>query len=41
MALYPEVQTKLFNEVKDVVGRDRLPEVSDRKDLPLMNAAYA
>ena len=38
MLLYPEVQMKAQKELDAVVGRDRLPEFSDRPSLPYINA---
>jgi hypothetical protein len=38
MSLCPEVQAEAQSEIDRVVGRDRLPEVSDRPDLPYLNA---
>ena len=38
MLLYPEVQMKAQKELDVVVGRDRLPEFSDRPSLPYINA---
>lgn len=38
MCLYPEVQEKAQAEVLAVVGVDRLPEFSDRINLPYINA---
>lgn len=38
MTLYPEVQAKAQAEVDSVVGSTRLPELSDRKHLPYLNA---
>jgi cytochrome P450 len=38
MANYPEVQAKAQAEIDSVVGQDRLPEFSDRLDLPYVNA---
>lgn len=38
MAKYPDVQAKAQAEIDRVVGRDRLPEISDRDDLPYVNA---
>ena len=34
MLLHPEVQKKAQKELDDVIGRDRLPELSDRDSLP-------
>jgi len=38
MALHPESQTKAQNEIDAVVGRDRLPDFSDKGNLPYVNA---
>ncbi|KAF9548281.1 cytochrome P450 [Agrocybe pediades] len=38
MALYPEVQKKAQAELDRVVGPNRLPDFSDRRDLPYINA---
>ena len=38
MCLHPEVQAKAQAEVLAVVGTERLPEFSDRINLPYMNA---
>jgi hypothetical protein len=38
MSLYPDVQMKAQEELDKVVGRDRLPELSDRAELPYLNA---
>ncbi|KAF8811261.1 cytochrome P450 [Phlegmacium glaucopus] len=35
---HPEVQVKAQKELDSVVGRDRLPEFSDRQSLPYINA---
>jgi cytochrome P450 len=34
MLIYPDVQDKAQAEVDHVVGRDRLPELEDRKQMP-------
>ena len=34
MLLHPEAQRKAHEELDRVVGRDRLPELSDRESLP-------
>ncbi|KAL4064485.1 cytochrome P450 [Scleroderma citrinum] len=34
MTLYPEVQTKAQEEIDHVVGRDRLPDFGDQRNLP-------
>ncbi|KAF7334628.1 Cytochrome P450 [Mycena venus] len=38
MSLYPEVQRKAQEELDRVVGTDRLPDLSDRPQLPYVNA---
>jgi len=38
MTLYPEVQKKAQQELDRVVGRGRLPQFSDRPDLPYVDA---
>ncbi|EMD36534.1 hypothetical protein CERSUDRAFT_66107 [Gelatoporia subvermispora B] len=38
MVHYPEIQEKAYAELMDVVGSGRLPEFSDRKSLPYVNA---
>lgn len=38
MTLFPEVLQKAQDEVDRVVGRDRLPEFSDRDNLPYITA---
>ena len=38
MCIYPEVQKKAQAELDAVVGPDRLPDHSDRADLPYINA---
>ncbi|XP_070569823.1 steroid 17-alpha-hydroxylase/17,20 lyase-like [Ptychodera flava] len=38
MVRYPDVQTKVAMEIDDVVGRDRLPLLSDRSKLPYCDA---
>nr|XP_054774048.1 cytochrome P450 2F2-like [Lytechinus pictus] len=35
MAQYPDAQAKVQAELDEVVGRDRLPSLSDRKSLPI------
>ncbi|XP_063960842.1 cytochrome P450 2J4-like [Lytechinus pictus] len=34
MIAYPEIQSRVQSEIDTVIGRDRLPGLSDRKDLP-------
>lgn len=38
MLLHPEAQQKAQEEIDRVVGRDRLPEFSDRDSLPFVTA---
>ncbi|KAJ7445082.1 cytochrome P450 [Mycena latifolia] len=38
MSLYPDVQAEAQRELDKVVGNDRLPDVSDRPNLPYINA---
>ncbi|KAI1321957.1 cytochrome P450 [Xylariaceae sp. FL0255] len=38
MAMYPEVQVRAQEELDRVVGTERLPVMSDRKDLPYLEA---
>ena len=38
MTLHPEVAVKGQEELDRVVGRDRLPEISDRENLPYIGA---
>ncbi|KAJ6473752.1 cytochrome P450 [Mycena sanguinolenta] len=38
MSLYPDVQAEAQRELDLVIGKDRLPEISGRPDLPYMNA---
>jgi cytochrome P450 len=38
MVLFPEAQRKAQEELDEVVGLIRLPEYSDRKNLPYVNA---
>ncbi|KAJ6491945.1 cytochrome P450 [Mycena sanguinolenta] len=38
MSLYPGVQSAAQEELERVVGRDRLPDLSDRTQLPYINA---
>ena len=40
MMIHPEVQVKIQAELDDVVGRSRLPEFSDKENLPYVNAVY-
>ncbi|KAG1814757.1 cytochrome P450 [Suillus subaureus] len=39
MACFPEVQTRMREEIHRVVGTDRLPSFADRERLPYINAA--
>lgn len=38
MTLFPEAQKKAQYEIDEVIGRDRLPTLSDRQSLPYVNA---
>jgi hypothetical protein len=38
MMLFPDKQEKAQNEIDAVVGRNRLPEFSDRSSLPYVDA---
>ncbi len=38
MALFPGVQSKIKKEIDSVVGRDRLPTIEDRPNMPYLNA---
>lgn len=38
MVLYPEVQNRAYTEIDHVIGRDRLPEFTDRDSLPYITA---
>ncbi|QRV73553.1 cytochrome P450 family protein [Ceratobasidium sp. AG-Ba] len=38
MVLYPQVQKKIQDELDSVLGENRLPERSDRKNLPYLDA---
>ena len=40
MILHPEIQAKIQAELDSVVGRSRLPDFSDRENLPYVNAVY-
>ena len=40
MMLHPDVQRKAHEELDRVVGSDRLPEFSDRENLPYLAAVY-
>ncbi len=39
MMAYPDIQKKIQEEIDSVVGRNRLPQMSDAKNLPYTNAA--
>lgn len=38
LILHPEVQTKMYRELNEVVGMNRLPTLDDRADLPYCEA---
>ena len=38
MTIYPEIQKRAQDEIDSVVGRDRLPALQDREDLPYVSA---
>ncbi|KIM57158.1 hypothetical protein SCLCIDRAFT_1143714 [Scleroderma citrinum Foug A] len=40
MTLYPEVQIKAQEEIDRVVGQDRLPDFSDRENLPYIEGVF-
>jgi len=40
MIIHPEVQAKFQAELDEVVGRSRLPDFSDRENLPYVSAVY-
>ena len=40
MMLHPEVRRKAQAELDRVVGRDRLPSLADRQNLPYITAIY-
>lgn len=38
MALHPDKQTKAQKELDKIIGRNRLPRLSDKADLPYVSA---
>lgn len=40
MTLNPHIQAKAQEEIDRVIGMERLPDFSDRKDLPYVEAVY-
>uniref|UniRef100_A0A1A7X9X6 Cytochrome P450 1A n=3 Tax=Iconisemion striatum TaxID=60296 RepID=A0A1A7X9X6_9TELE len=38
LVAYPEIEQRLFEEIKDKIGLDRSPKLSDRNNLPLLEA---
>ena len=41
MAKHPDIQAKVAEEIDNVIGRDRLPLLSDRGKLPYTEGAIA
>jgi cytochrome P450 len=41
MIMYPEIQKKAQAELDSVVGRDRLPAITDRPSLPYIRSIMA
>ena len=41
MILYPKVQAKAQAEIDSVIGKDRLPLISDRANLPYIRSILA
>jgi cytochrome P450 family 2 subfamily J len=39
MLNYPDVQEKVYTELKEVIGTERLPNMQDRSQMPYLNAA--
>ena len=39
LANFPEIQSKIQQELDDVVGGDRLPSLDDRPNMPLLQAS--
>ena len=39
MITYPDIQRKIRREMYDIIGRDRLPRLSDQSTLPYTSAA--
>ena len=40
MSINPQIQKRLHDELDAVVGRDRLPTLQDRAELPFLTAVY-
>ena len=38
MTLYPEVQQRLYTEIVQVIGQDRLPELHEIGNVPYLHA---
>ncbi|KAF7212846.1 cytochrome P450 1A1 [Nothobranchius furzeri] len=38
LVAYPEIEQRLFEEIKEKIGLDRTPKLSDRNNLPLLEA---
>ena len=41
MVLHPEIQGKAQKEIDAIVGKDRLPQLNDRKNLPYVQSVLA
>ena len=35
---FPDIQEEMFNNIKEMIGLDRLPEVQDKTKIPLVDA---
>ena len=40
MITHPDIQRKAQEELDEVIGRDRLPDLEDKESLPYVNALY-
>jgi cytochrome P450 len=41
MVIYPDVQLRAQAELDEIIGQGRLPEFSDKEDLPYVNAVMS